>query len=79
MNAIIITGWQGKAIGLALCGLVVLLMWFGMRDNKCRFWKRCKLYKEENQVCNNNGGLYYHDGYPGCYRLNEKNGKYFTK
>ena len=35
---------------------------------KCKFWKKCKLYKETGMTCNKTGGVYYEDRYAGCYR-----------
>jgi len=43
---------------------------------KCKFWKICKGYREDNYTCNKSGGMYYADGTEpaGCWRdLENKN------
>ena len=41
---------------------------------KCKFWKKCKLYKEDCFTCNKVGGMYYADATEpaGCYRKMEE-------
>jgi len=47
---------------------------------KCKYYKKCKKYKEDSATCNN-GGMYYDDGdgldrAAGCYRkMEEENEK----
>jgi hypothetical protein len=44
-------------------GLLKLL--FG---RMCEFSKKCEYYDKTSPTCNENGGIYYIDGYCGKYR-----------
>ena len=39
---------------------------------RCRFWKSCKLYRNDSATCNVTGGKYYEDKMAGCYRERKK-------
>ena len=38
-----------------------------MKNKKCPYWKKCKLYKEENKICTEEEG-FYGSKFPGCHR-----------
>ena len=39
---------------------------------KCKFWKKCKMYKDENRTCNYDNGAYNGDQYANCWvEMNE--------
>jgi hypothetical protein len=42
---------------------------------KCKFYKKCKYYDQENNTCNVLGGMYYEDATrpAGCYVRMEQN------
>ena len=41
--------------------------------SRCKFYKKCKLYRISSDTCNINGGMYYDDleRPAGCYRKME--------
>ena len=48
--------------------------------SKCKFWKRCPLYREEDVTCNKDGGMYYDWDRPGgCWFEMERKDKLIPK
>jgi len=41
--------------------------------SKCKYWKRCKLYKKKGAVCNRFGGQYGEGKMATCYNDNKYN------
>ena len=38
-------------------------------NSTCKFWKECKFYNKESNVCTETAGMYYdYDRPAGCYR-----------
>ena len=49
---------------------------FNIFSKKCKFWKHCKSYEVDNDVCNKLKGWFYGFGRGGgCYRSLEEKGK----
>jgi len=42
-----------------------------IKFGKCPYWKKCKLYRKGNKVCNEEGG-FYGANYAGCVRRLKK-------
>ena len=45
--------------------------------SKCKYWKKCKGYRDNSVTCNQNAGMYYADATEpaGCYRSMEEEEK----
>lgn len=52
---------------------------FDLFSSRCKFWRHCNKYTDDDVICNNNMGNYYGLGLEfrpgGCYRDIEESGK----
>ena len=49
-------------IDIILGLILILIVWksiFFPSDDKCPYWKRCKIYKNDSYTCNEARGCYY--------------------
>ncbi len=69
--------YQALCVILIICvALFVWLVFMFKWKGKCRFWKHCNIYREEDDTCNENKGWFYGIGRGGgCYRSLDDEGK----
>jgi len=44
----------------------------GEINMKCKYFKKCKWYDSDNEVCTKYGGAYYGVRSAGCFRFHEE-------
>ena len=65
---------------LGIIVVIIIIIALKVKNGRCKFANKCRLYDPNSCTCNEGRGMYYEFDRPsGCWRANEKSGKYLKR